>query len=88
MKVTELTHEQMLKISKVNPEWMAANRPKWMASYQTAYMVKNRPQWMTDNYPVLMLCNHFKIYKKCLDKSRSDDAKKCVPKEILNIIKE
>jgi hypothetical protein len=59
MKIDDLTYKQLAILAKIQPDWMAENRPEsmvyhrpgWMAIIMPETMAKYRPGWMAENEP-------------------------------------
>ena len=50
MYLTSLTNEQLEKIFKLRPHWLAKNYPKWMAIHHEDWMRKNTPEYYRTGY--------------------------------------
>jgi len=46
MKISELSHEQAVKLVKLCPEWLVAYRPELVANLCPSWMADNRSEWM------------------------------------------
>ena len=46
MRVTDLTHDELLRVAEAYPEWLAYHHPEFMCKFYPGYMESNHPEVM------------------------------------------